>query len=140
MIGVGGLGHIGIECLAAMAPTEIIVFDPNEEGLALAAELGADHAVEVEGTRHIETVRAHRRPRRRRDHRLRGRERRHGGRRRDDPGRRLYYVIGYLQNITRVHRGVLESQSVGGSPRPRWHPRLIAIAHTVRSLTPASDE
>jgi NAD+-dependent secondary alcohol dehydrogenase Adh1 len=56
VIGAGGLGHIGIQCLKAMTPTEIIVVDPNEKALALAGELGADHTVKVEGNRHIATV------------------------------------------------------------------------------------
>jgi NAD+-dependent secondary alcohol dehydrogenase Adh1 len=56
VIGAGGLGHIGIQCLKAMTPAEIIVVDPNEKALALAGELGADHTVKVEGQSHIETV------------------------------------------------------------------------------------
>jgi NAD+-dependent secondary alcohol dehydrogenase Adh1 len=56
VIGAGGLGHIGIQCLKAYTPTEIIVVDPSEPALALARELGADHAVKVEGTSHIDTV------------------------------------------------------------------------------------
>src|ERR687898_1009753 len=49
VIGAGGLGHIGIQCLKAYTPTEIIVVDPNEKALALAKELGADHTVQVDG-------------------------------------------------------------------------------------------
>ena len=49
VIGAGGLGHIGIQCLKAMTPAEIIVVDPNEKALALAGELGADHTVKVDG-------------------------------------------------------------------------------------------
>jgi NAD+-dependent secondary alcohol dehydrogenase Adh1 len=56
VIGAGGLGHIGIQCLAAMTPAEIIVVDPSEPALALARELGADHTVRVDGS-HIDTVR-----------------------------------------------------------------------------------
>jgi len=56
VIGAGGLGHIGIQCLKAYTPTEIIVVDPNEKALALAKELGADHTIKVEGQSHIETV------------------------------------------------------------------------------------
>src|SRR5881409_2236241 len=41
VIGAGGLGHIGIQCLAAMTPAEIIVVDPSEPALALARQLGA---------------------------------------------------------------------------------------------------
>jgi len=56
VIGSGGLGHIGIQCLKAYTPTEIIVVDPSEKALALARELGADQTVKVEGRSHIETV------------------------------------------------------------------------------------
>src|SRR4051794_8589125 len=56
VIGAGGLGHIGIQCLKALTPTEIIVVDPNEQALALASELGADHAIRVDGS-HVDTVR-----------------------------------------------------------------------------------
>ncbi len=50
VIGAGGLGHIGIQCLKAMTATEIIVIDPSEKALALAGELGADHTVQVDGS------------------------------------------------------------------------------------------
>ena len=56
VIGAGGLGHIGIQCLKAYTPTEIIVVDPSEPALELARELGADHTVKVEGSSHIDTV------------------------------------------------------------------------------------
>jgi NAD+-dependent secondary alcohol dehydrogenase Adh1 len=56
VIGSGGLGHIGIQCLKAYTPTEIIVVDPSEKALELARELGADQTVKVEGTSHIDTV------------------------------------------------------------------------------------
>nr|WP_246345652.1 NAD(P)-dependent alcohol dehydrogenase [Conexibacter arvalis] len=56
VIGAGGLGHIGIQCLRAMTPAEVIVLDPSERALALASELGADHAVPVDGS-HVERVR-----------------------------------------------------------------------------------
>jgi NAD+-dependent secondary alcohol dehydrogenase Adh1 len=55
VIGAGGLGHIGIQCLKAMTPTEIIVVDPSERALALAGELGSDHTVKVDGNQ-VETV------------------------------------------------------------------------------------
>jgi NAD+-dependent secondary alcohol dehydrogenase Adh1 len=55
VIGAGGLGHIGIQCLKALTPAEIIVIDPSEKALALAGELGADHTVQVDGG-HVETV------------------------------------------------------------------------------------
>jgi NAD+-dependent secondary alcohol dehydrogenase Adh1 len=56
VIGAGGLGHIGIQCLKAYTPTEIIVVDPSEPALELARELGADHTVKVQGTSHRDTV------------------------------------------------------------------------------------
>ena len=55
VIGAGGLGHIGIQCLKAYTPAEIIVVDPNENALALAGELGADHTIKVDGS-HVDTV------------------------------------------------------------------------------------
>jgi len=45
VIGAGGLGHIGIQCLAALTATRIIVVDRNPDALKLAAELGAAHTV-----------------------------------------------------------------------------------------------
>ncbi|MFZ0089689.1 MAG: NAD(P)-dependent alcohol dehydrogenase [Solirubrobacteraceae bacterium] len=56
VIGAGGLGHIGIQCLKAMTPAQIIVIDPSEKALALAGEMGADHTVKVEGEKHVEAV------------------------------------------------------------------------------------
>jgi NAD+-dependent secondary alcohol dehydrogenase Adh1 len=55
VIGAGGLGHIGIQCLKALTPAEIVVIDPSERALALAGELGADHTVQVDG-KHVGTV------------------------------------------------------------------------------------
>ena len=55
VIGAGGLGHIGIQCLRAMTPAEIIVIDPSEPALALAGEMGAHHTVQVDGS-HVDTV------------------------------------------------------------------------------------
>ena len=56
VIGAGGLGHIGIQCLKAYTPAEVIVIDPSEQALALAGEMGADTTVKVDGT-HVDTVR-----------------------------------------------------------------------------------
>lgn len=50
VIGAGGLGHIGIQCLKAYTPTEIIVIDPSDKALELAKETGADHTVKVDGS------------------------------------------------------------------------------------------
>jgi NAD+-dependent secondary alcohol dehydrogenase Adh1 len=55
VIGAGGLGHIGIQTLKALTPAEVIVVDPSEPALALAAELGADQTVR-HGGNHVDTV------------------------------------------------------------------------------------
>ena len=49
IMGAGGLGHIGIQCLRAMSATRIVVLDPNEEALALTTDWGADETVLVDG-------------------------------------------------------------------------------------------
>jgi NAD+-dependent secondary alcohol dehydrogenase Adh1 len=49
VIGAGGLGHIGIQCLATLTATSIIVVDANPEALKLASELGATHTVVADG-------------------------------------------------------------------------------------------
>ncbi len=48
--GAGGLGHIGVQCLAALTATKIIVVDKNPDALALAGTLGADATVVADGT------------------------------------------------------------------------------------------
>ena len=50
VIGAGGLGHIGIQCLAELTGTNIIVVDANPDALKLASELGAHHTVVADGT------------------------------------------------------------------------------------------
>ncbi|MGI8709810.1 MAG: NAD(P)-dependent alcohol dehydrogenase [Acidimicrobiales bacterium] len=55
VIGAGGLGHIGIQCLAALTATRIIVVDRNPEALKLAEQLGADQTVVADG-KHVEAV------------------------------------------------------------------------------------
>jgi NAD+-dependent secondary alcohol dehydrogenase Adh1 len=49
VIGAGGLGHIGIQCLRATSATRIVVLDANPAALALATEWGADETVLVDG-------------------------------------------------------------------------------------------
>jgi len=49
VIGAGGLGHIGIQCLAALTATNIVVVDRNPEALKLAGQLGAQHTVVADG-------------------------------------------------------------------------------------------
>ena len=50
VVGAGGLGHIGIQCLAALTATTIVVVDRNPDALKLAEQLGADHTVPADGT------------------------------------------------------------------------------------------
>jgi NAD+-dependent secondary alcohol dehydrogenase Adh1 len=47
--GAGGLGHIGIQCLAALTATRVIVVDRNPDALKLAEQLGAHHTVVADG-------------------------------------------------------------------------------------------
>jgi NAD+-dependent secondary alcohol dehydrogenase Adh1 len=55
VIGAGGLGHIGIQCLKALTACRVIVLDPSEPALALAREIGADETVKVDGSQ-VDTV------------------------------------------------------------------------------------
>jgi NAD+-dependent secondary alcohol dehydrogenase Adh1 len=48
-IGAGGLGHIGIQVLAALSAAEIIVVDRSDLALGLAKECGAHHTVKADG-------------------------------------------------------------------------------------------
>jgi len=45
VIGVGGLGHVGVQVLRALCATQIIAVDTSDESLALAGEVGADELV-----------------------------------------------------------------------------------------------
>ena len=49
VIGAGGLGHIGIQVLAALCAAEIIAVDRSDTGLALAKECGAHHQIRADG-------------------------------------------------------------------------------------------
>ena len=44
VVGVGGLGHIGVQCLRALTAAEVIAVDPDPEALKLATDCGAHHA------------------------------------------------------------------------------------------------
>ncbi len=46
VIGVGGLGHIGLQCLDAMSAAEIIALDLKSSARELASELGAGHTLD----------------------------------------------------------------------------------------------
>jgi NAD+-dependent secondary alcohol dehydrogenase Adh1 len=50
VIGAGGLGHIGIQCLGALTATRIIVVDRNPDALKLAEYLGADDTIVADGS------------------------------------------------------------------------------------------
>ena len=49
VIGAGGLGHIGIQCLAALTAARVVVVDRNPDALKLAEQLGAQHTVVADG-------------------------------------------------------------------------------------------
>jgi NAD+-dependent secondary alcohol dehydrogenase Adh1 len=55
VIGAGGLGHIGIQCLTRLTATRIIVVDRNPDALKLAEQLGADLTV-VADERQVDAV------------------------------------------------------------------------------------
>ena len=55
VIGAGGLGHIGVQCLAALTATTIVVVDRNPDALKLAEQLGANHTVVADGSQ-VDTV------------------------------------------------------------------------------------
>ncbi len=47
--GAGGLGHIGVQCLAALSGTRVVVVDRNPEALELARQIGAHETVVADG-------------------------------------------------------------------------------------------
>jgi NAD+-dependent secondary alcohol dehydrogenase Adh1 len=49
VIGAGGLGHIGVQCLKALTTAEIIVVDRSPEALELTRAWGANHTVLADG-------------------------------------------------------------------------------------------
>jgi NAD+-dependent secondary alcohol dehydrogenase Adh1 len=57
VIGAGGLGHIGIQCLLAMTAAHVVVVDPSEAARDLARQLGAhevtDRTEELRDTAHV---------------------------------------------------------------------------------------
>ena len=48
VIGVGGLGHIGIQVLSALCSADVIALDRSDIALALAKECGARHTVKAD--------------------------------------------------------------------------------------------
>ncbi|HLI06837.1 MAG TPA: NAD(P)-dependent alcohol dehydrogenase [Ktedonobacteraceae bacterium] len=55
VIGAGGLGHIGVQCLKALTPAQIIVVDRSPAALELTKNWGADHTVVADGN-HVAKV------------------------------------------------------------------------------------
>ena len=55
VLGAGGLGHIGIQCLAALTAARIVVVDRNPDALKLAEQIGAHDTVAADGG-HVDTV------------------------------------------------------------------------------------
>lgn len=55
LIGAGGLGHIGIQCMKAMSSATLVVVDRNPQALALAEQVGADVTVVADGS-HVDEV------------------------------------------------------------------------------------
>jgi NAD+-dependent secondary alcohol dehydrogenase Adh1 len=55
VIGAGGLGHIGIQCLKALTSAEIIVIDRSLAALDLTRSWGADYTVLADGS-HVAKV------------------------------------------------------------------------------------
>jgi len=55
VIGAGGLGHIGIQCVAALTAADLTVVDRNPDALKLAEQLGAAHTVVADGN-HVAAV------------------------------------------------------------------------------------
>jgi NAD+-dependent secondary alcohol dehydrogenase Adh1 len=49
VIGAGGLGHIGLQCLLAMTPAEVTVVDRSADALAKASSLGAHRTIQAGG-------------------------------------------------------------------------------------------
>ncbi|HEY7693456.1 MAG TPA: zinc-binding dehydrogenase [Gaiellaceae bacterium] len=47
MIGVGGLGHMAVQLLRALAPARIVAVDTAADKLELARSVGADEAVQA---------------------------------------------------------------------------------------------
>ncbi|GAC1444512.1 MAG: NAD(P)-dependent alcohol dehydrogenase [Mycobacteriales bacterium] len=55
VLGAGGLGHIGVQCLEALTAARIVVVDRNPDALALAAKIGASATVVADGD-HVQAV------------------------------------------------------------------------------------
>ncbi|MGH8980523.1 MAG: NAD(P)-dependent alcohol dehydrogenase [Acidimicrobiales bacterium] len=47
VIGIGGVGHIGLQLLVALGSSTVVAVDADERARTLAGKLGADHVVEA---------------------------------------------------------------------------------------------
>lgn len=57
VIGVGGLGHMAVQIIRALAPSTVVAVDKSEESLRLALDVGAHHAL-VSGPEATTEIRA----------------------------------------------------------------------------------
>lgn len=57
VLGVGGVGHFGLQLLKRMTSTTVIAVEVSESRTALARELGADHAFQGTASDNVENVR-----------------------------------------------------------------------------------
>jgi NAD+-dependent secondary alcohol dehydrogenase Adh1 len=55
VLGVGGLGHIGVQCLVALSATTVIAIDRSDAALQLAGTYGEVHVVKADGP-HVQRV------------------------------------------------------------------------------------
>ena len=56
VVGIGGLGHIAVQCLRSLTAAEVIAVDPDPQALKLAIDCGAHHAVAAD-TASVEVAR-----------------------------------------------------------------------------------
>jgi NAD+-dependent secondary alcohol dehydrogenase Adh1 len=56
VVGIGGLGHIGLQVLDAMSAATIVAVDVKDEALALADDLGAHHGIDPTSEDVVEAI------------------------------------------------------------------------------------
>ena len=59
VVGIGGLGHIGLQCLDAMSAADILAVDIKQSARELAIDLGARHAVDPTSEDVPSVIKAH---------------------------------------------------------------------------------
>ena len=130
VIGVGGLGHVGVQILKATTAARVIAVDTRAEALRLAEECGADRTVISGSDRRRGDPGRHRRSGRRRGAGLRRHGRHPGARRGDGPhrgrpdhrGDRRRHRGGVV--LLRAVRGEYRDHLLGQVHRsPRWSGR-----------------